>query len=225
MGNPAIGKTGGSRKMKRCVIFGGGEITDLSYIKSILRPEDDIICADRGYAYCLSMNIKPNLILGDFDSYQEELTADCEIMRYPIEKDDTDTMLAVKEAIRRDCGEIVMVGMLGGRIDHTFANIQTLVFAAKHGVRTSIEDRSCYIAAVSGGQELTIPYEKGYHFSVFCHSDNASGVSIHHAKYEVTDADLTNSFPIGVSNDFIKGEDASVSVKEGILIIVKNQGE
>ena len=114
--------------MNRCVIFGGGEIADLRYAQSLLREDDYIICADRGYAYCVSMGVVPDLVLGDFDSYNGSLPQNCELLRYPVEKDDTDTMLAVKEAIRRGYHEIMMLGMLGGRLDHTLANIQTVVF-------------------------------------------------------------------------------------------------
>ena len=103
--------------MNRCVIFGGGEIADLRYAQNLLREDDYIICADRGYAYCVSMGVVPDLVLGDFDSYNGSLPQNCELLRYPVEKDDTDTMLAVKEAIRRGYHEIMMLGMLGGRLD------------------------------------------------------------------------------------------------------------
>lgn len=211
--------------MNRCVIFGGGEIADIRYTQNLLQKEDYIICADRGYAYCSLMNVVPNLVLGDFDSYSGRISPKCEIMRYPIEKDDTDTMLAVKEAIRRGYREILMVGMLGGRLDHTLANIQTLVYAVQHGETAQIIDKGCRITVIKSGQSVTVPYERGFHFSVFCHSDSASGVNIRHAKYELENGQITNGFPIGVSNSFLPGEDAQVSVEEGILVIVANQGE
>lgn len=211
--------------MNRCVIFGGGEIADIRYTQNLLQKGDYIICADRGYAYCSSINVIPDLVLGDFDSYSGKVSPKCEILRYPIEKDDTDTMLAVKEAIRRGYQEILMVGMLGGRLDHTLANIQTLVYAVQHGESAQIIDKGCRITVIKDNQSVTIPYERGFHFSVFCHSDKAQGVSIRHAKYELEDADITNGFPIGVSNAFLPGEDAQVSVKKGILVIVANQGE
>lgn len=211
--------------MKRCVILGGGDIADLAFIKECLCEEDYIICADRGYAYCTQMGLHPDLILGDFDSYQGAFSMDCEILCYPIEKDDTDTMLAVKEAKRRGCDEIIMAGMLGGRLDHTLANIQTLVYAVQHGQRASIVDKDCFITALAGGQSVTIPYREGFHFSVFCHSDEAFGVDIRSAKYELQNAHITNGFPIGVSNHFLPDADAQVSVQKGILVIVSNQGE
>ncbi len=211
--------------MRRCVIFGGGEITDLRYTKAILNQEDYIICADKGYSYCVMMNLIPNLVLGDFDSYEGQINPLCETLHYPIEKDDTDTMLAVKEAIRRGYHEIILVGMLGGRLDHTLANLQTIVYAVQHGASAWILEKDCRITAIRGGQRITIPYERGFHFSVFCHSDSAQGVCINRAKYELQNAAITNGFPVGVSNAFLPGEDAQISVEQGILVIVANQGE
>ena len=165
------------------------------------------------------------LVLGDFDSYAGVVQSDCELLRYPIEKDDTDTMLAVKQALQRGYERLVLVGMLGGRLDHTLANIQTLVYAVEHGAAAQIIDSSCYITVIKGGQTAQIPYQQGFHFSVFCHSDCASGVCIRHAKYELEDAQLTNGFPIGVSNSFLEGQPAQISVKQGILVILSTGGD
>lgn len=140
-------------KLRRCVIFGGGELKDIRFTQSLLREDDYIVCADRGYAYCAAMGRKPDLILGDFDSYSGKLPPGCEVLRYPIEKDDTDTMLAVKEAIRREFADILMLGMLGGRLDHTLANIQTIVYAVQHGASASIVEKDCRITALRGRAE------------------------------------------------------------------------
>ena len=161
--------------MKRCVIFGGGQIGDPEQIKNLVRQEDYLICADSGYRHCVQLGFSPQLVLGDFDSYAGVVQSDCELLRYPIEKDDTDTMLAVKQALQRGYERLVLVGMLGGRLDHTLANIQTLVYAVEHGAAAQIIDSSCCITVIKGGQTAQIPYQQGFHFSVFCHSDCASG--------------------------------------------------
>ena len=132
--------------MKRCVIFGGGQIGDPEQIKNLVRQEDYLICADSGYRHCVQLGFSPQLVLGDFDSYAGVVQSDCELLRYPIEKDDTDTMLAVKQALQRGYERLVLVGMLGGRLDHTLANIQTLVYAVEHGAAAQIIDSSCYIS-------------------------------------------------------------------------------
>ena len=103
--------------MKRCVIFGGGQIGDPEQIKNLVRQEDYLICADSGYRHCVQLGFSPQLVLGDFDSYAGVVQSDCELLRYPIEKDDTDTMLAVKQALQRGYERLVLVGMLGGRLD------------------------------------------------------------------------------------------------------------
>lgn len=189
--------------MKRCVIFGGGQIGDPEQIKNLVRQEDYLICADSGYRHCVQLGFSPQLVLGDFDSYAGVVQSDCELLRYPIEKDDTDTMLAVKQALQRGYERLVLVGMLGGRLDHTLANIQTLVYAVEHGAAAQIIDSSCYITVIKGGQTAQIPYQQGFHFSVFCHSDCASGVCIRHAKYELEDATSSPTvFPSGSAIPF-----------------------
>ncbi len=92
------------------------------------------ICADGGYLLAKRMNVVPDVIIGDFDTFsEEELPDNCEIIKHPEDKDDTDTMLAVKLALNRGYKNIVICGAIGGRLDHTFANIQTLRYIMKHG--------------------------------------------------------------------------------------------
>ena len=207
--------------MKRCFIFAAG-----TYYGLRERPQtgDLVLAADAGYLACRQAGITPDLLLGDFDSMDQPADFD-HVRRVPVEKDDTDTMLAVKQALQRGYERLVLVGMLGGRLDHTLANIQTLVYAVEHGAAAQIIDSSCYITVIKGGQTAQIPYQQGFHFSVFCHSDCASGVCIRHAKYELEAAQLTNGFPIGVSNSFLEGQPAQISVKQGILVILSTGGD
>ena len=207
--------------MKRCFIFAAG-----TYYGLRERPQtgDLVLAADAGYLACRQAGITPDLLLGDFDSMDQPADFD-HVCRVPVEKDDTDTMLAVKQALQRGYERLLLVGMLGGRLDHTLANIQTLVYAVEHGAAAQIIDSSCYITVIKGGQTAQIPYQQGFHFSVFCHSDCASGVCIRHAKYELEAAQITNGFPIGVSNSFLEGQPAQISVKQGILVILSTGGD
>ena len=208
--------------MKQAVLLAAGPIF---HPEQLTVPEEAfLVCADAGYRYAQALGREPDLILGDFDSAPAP-DSPAEQFTFPVEKNDTDTMLAVKEAIRREFADILMLGMLGGRLDHTLANIQTIVYAVQHGASASIVEKDCRITALRGGQSAAIPYARGFHFSVFCHSDSAEGVSIRHAKYELENAQITNGFPIGVSNSFLPGEDAVVSVESGILVIVANMGK
>ena len=204
----------------RCVIFGGGEMKNPAYIRQLIREDDFMIAADRGYAHCRSMGIKPQLLLGDFDSYEGSIDEDCPVLTYPVEKDDTDTMLAIKVALEKGFKELLLLGMCGGRLDHTIANIQSVVYAAKHGASAAIMDEDVYITAVCGGQELSVPYREGFVLSVFAHSDVCEGVTLQNLYYPLADGQLQNTFPLGVSNHFLPNQDAQISLKEGIAVVI-----
>ena len=171
-----------------------------------------VIAADGGWHTCRENGITPTLLVADFDSLDAAPAFD-HILRLPVEKDDTDTMLAVKQALQRGYERLVLVGMLGGRLDHTLANIQTLVYAVEHGAAAQIIDSSCCITVIKGGQTAQIPYQQG-----FCLGADAEGVTIENAKYPLTDAVLTADFPLGVSNHFI-GQAVRVAVRRGCLLI------
>ena len=204
----------------RCVIFGGGEMKNPAYIRQLIREDDFIVAADRGYAHCRSMGIKPQLLLGDFDSYEGSINEDCPVLTYPVEKDDTDTMLAIKVALEKGFKELLLLGMCGGRLDHTIANIQSVVYAAKHGANAAIMDEDVYITAVCGGQELSVPYREGFVLSVFAHSDVCKGVTLQNLYYPLEDGELQNTFPLGVSNHFLPNQDAKISLTEGIAVVI-----
>ena len=204
----------------RCVIFGGGEMKNPAYIRQLIREDDFMIAADRGYAHCRSMGIKPQLLLGDFDSYEGSIDEDCPVLTYPVEKDDTDTMLAIKVALEKGFKELLLLGMCGGRLDHTIANIQSVVYAAKHGASAAIMDEDVYITAVCGGQELSVPYRAGFVLSVFAHTNVCKGVTLRNLYYPLEDGELRNTFPLGVSNHFLPEKDAVISLKEGIAVVI-----
>ena len=125
--------------MKTAVIFAAGELGGKVSAEEIKSRADIIIAADKGLEHLSVLGLVPDIIVGDFDSYTGELPeTDAEMHRSVPEKDDTDTMLAVRIAIERGCTDIDLYGALGGRTDHTIANIQTLRFAREHGCRMRI---------------------------------------------------------------------------------------
>ncbi|MEG1869484.1 MAG: thiamine diphosphokinase, partial [Oscillospiraceae bacterium] len=137
--------------MNRCVIFGGGDITDYNYVLTKINCTDYIICADSGYKHTVRLGIKPNLAVGDFDSMEQNLVNNCEVMACSPYKDDTDTMIAVKTALQKGYTEIVLFGMLGGRFDHSIANLQTLRYIAEHGGKAWILDLTAEITVIING--------------------------------------------------------------------------
>ena len=127
--------------MKRCAIFAGGDMPKGHPFDSeeFYDDFDFFICADSGFSHAERLGIKPDIIVGDFDSYGGELPEDSEIIRTVPEKDDTDTLMAVKKAIELGYTEISLFGALGGkRFEHSIANIQTMLYARENGCKLSI---------------------------------------------------------------------------------------
>ena len=196
-----------------CLIISGGDFCPFTV------PADAyVIACDRGYAYAQSCGVRPDLVLGDFDSYRGELALEIPLRKLPVEKDDTDTMSALRFALDRGSREITLVCALGGRLDHLLANLQAAVFAAKRGAALRILGADTEIQTLRAGT-LRIPRREGWSLSVFAAEDHCRSVSISGAKYELHDAELTNDFPLGVSNEWA-ASDAEISLREGTLLIV-----
>lgn len=200
-----------------CYIIGALECEKIDII---VKEDDYVIAADGGYNTLSAVSIKPNMIIGDFDSICNEgkFEEDILVERYPVKKDDTDVMLAVKEGMKRGYERYVMYGVLGGSLDHTFANIQILAYMSKRGLKVKLVGKDSVMTAVTNG-ELRLKQRTGGRISVFSHSDSARGVTIKGLMYEVENATLKNEIPLGVSNEFV-GREGSISVKDGTLVVI-----
>ena len=201
-------------KKTRCVIVSGGEFSPAEGI----RANDFVIACDRGYTYCERLGLRPDLLISDFDSYSGPVAEDVPTDRFASEKDDTDTMLAVRYAIENGFREILLCCALGGRLDHLIANLQSLVFAQKHGLHAKLTDRDTEMLTLRTGT-ISLPRKDGWSLSVFAADGPCRGVSIRGAKYPLEDAEILPSFPIGVSNQWA-ADAAEIEVKDGILLIV-----
>ena len=202
-----------------CCVRSAEKICYFQIIKKRISPEDYIIAADGGLLYAERLGVIPDCVLGDFDSLG--YVPDCADEVYPSKKDDTDTMLAVREAIARGFTEATLCCALGGRLDHTLSNLQSLVFAREHGLslRLVSADTEIYVLRNS---RLTLPRREGFSLSVFSYSERSRGVCLRGVKYPLDDAELSSAFPLGVSNAW-QDETADVSVAEGTLLIVLSQ--
>mgnify|MGYP001655477698 CR=1 FL=1 len=197
-----------------CYIFGAGDFDGLEE-----RPgaEDYVIAADGGYTACRRAGVEPQLLLGDFDSLAE-VPALPHVERVPVEKDDTDTMLAVKTGLERGEMEFHIYGGMGGRrTDHTIANFQALLYLARRGAQGWLYGQGERYTAVCGGT-VTFPARDRGILSVFCLGADARDVSIQGGQYPLHHAVLTAEFPLGVSNHFV-GQPITVSVRDGSLLI------
>lgn len=201
--------------MNRCFIVSAGQFYGL---RDIPDENDFVIAADAGYNTCLSIGLVPDLLVGDFDSMAQPAGFD-HILRAPVEKDDTDTMLAVREGLSRGSHDFIFYGATGGkRLDHTLANLQTLLWLRKQGAYGRIYDDDFVYTAI-WNETLTIPKTVEWGLvSVFCLGTPAKGVSESGMQYTLENAALTVEQTLTVSNHFL-ADHAVVTVRDGMLLV------
>ena len=199
--------------MKRCIIFCAAEFDELT---APIGQSDYILAADGGLRHLEKLNILPHGIIGDFDSLGF-FPDGAEV--FPVEKDDTDAMLAVRKGLELGYEEFLLYGSLDGpRLDHTVANFQTLQYLADHGAVGYLIGRD-YIVTVLKTGKLAFPAEFQGVLSVFCMGADATGVTIRGTKYELENGTLSAGFPLGVSNHFL-GKAVEISVELGSVLIL-----
>ena len=203
---------------RRCVVFCAGEEGDIDFLTT---PEDFIICCDAGFTAAKRRGITPDLLIGDFDSYREPLPDSVETLRFPVEKDDTDSMLALREGLRRGYRRFVLLFALGGRLDHTLGNLQAgafLEYLGASGILIGPRDR---VQLLKNGT-LNIPRDNAYTFSIFAYAGKAVGVTLKGMQYPLNDAVVTETFPLGLGNHIIEPM-GRVSVLDGTLLVVESK--
>lgn len=177
---------------------------------------DLIIGADKGYFILTKNGIKPDVVIGDFDSYKGSI--ECEnIIRFPVKKDDTDSALAVKYAIEKGYKKIIIFGAIGGMLDHTIANISLLGSQIINGVKIILVDNENVIFPVYN-EKISFDSSASGRISVFSLTNESYGVFEKGLLYSLKNYTLSNLHALGVSNEFI-GENAEISVENGILLV------
>ena len=177
-------------------------------------------CADAGYRYAQALGREPDLILGDFDSAPPP-NSPAKRLTFPVEKNDTDTMLAIKELYRLGYRKLTIYGGTHGRLDHTFANVQSLSWAVRHGMEAVLVDEANRVQVFLPGS-YTIPKGGYRHFSLFSLSPETRGVTLTGAYYPCEDLTLSRLFPLGVSNHLVK-EQAQLSFSAGELLCIQSK--
>ena len=199
--------------MKKCIIFCAAEFDKLA---APIEEGDYVLAADGGLAHLEKAGLKPDGIIGDFDSLGYVPTG-AEV--FPVEKDDTDAMLAARKGLELGFREFYFYGSLDGpRLDHTIANFQTLQFLADRGATGYLIGNDYIITVVKDGK-ITFPAGWDGILSVFCIGTDAEGVNIRGLHYELEKGTLSAGFPLGVSNHFT-GAEAGVSVEKGSLLVM-----
>ena len=199
--------------MGKCIIFCAA---GFDFLAVPIEKEDFVIAADGGLAHTEKLGIIPNEILGDFDSLGH-VPAGANV--FPVEKDDTDAMLAVRRGLDLGSREFILYGSLDGpRLDHTVANFQTLQYLADHGAVGYLVGNSCIVTVLKEGT-ITFTAGKEGTISVFCMGADAKGVTLEGLYYPLVQGTLTAGFPLGVSNHFT-GKPAKLSVAKGSLLVL-----
>jgi thiamine pyrophosphokinase len=197
---------------KRCVIAGAGE----HFYPPDIHSGDLVIAADGGFSYLEKTGVRPDAVIGDFDSLTDP-PAGINIVRLPAVKDDTDTAAAIKYGFCRGYKSFHIYGGTGGRLDHTLANAQCLAYIADRGGRGFLYGDGFILTCMKKGGKMAFPIGQSGAVSVFAHTNTAT-VSLSGFLYPLDNAVLSNSFPLGVSNEFTGGE-AKITVADGSVLV------
>ena len=215
----------------RCILVCAGEFCAMNIEK---RPQDFVIAVDGGLKYLMECGIEPDFLLGDFDSLGEEFSdivakyremGEDHFLQLPVVKDDTDTMAAARLGIRRGYKEFLIYGAMGGRLDHTMANIQTMIWILRNGGRASMFDKNTRVTVIGPGV-FEIPEEFEGTVSLFSLDRSLRDVTIRGMKYEVKNAAVPNDYPVGCSNETLpqggsKGAYYSIGEGTGLLVMTE----
>ena len=204
--------------MQRCVIIGNANINNYDRIREYINEDDFFIFCDGGLKHRDTLNIEPNLIVGDFDSHPNP-NLPVETIVLPCEKDDTDTVYAVKEAVSRGFSDFLLIGVIGDRFDHSLGNISILLMLDSLGKSAKIVDDFSEMELVSKNPTY-IPDSFSY-FSLLNITGKAEGICIENAKYNLDNGTITCEYQYGVSNEVLPGKTSRVTVGNGELLLVK----
>ena len=202
----------------RCVIIGAAPIKNYKKIRTFLRPDDFVIACDGGLNHIRKLRVKPSLIVGDFDSHKNPHSS-IETIALPCEKDDTDSVFALKTAIARGFKDFLFIGMIGARLDHGLGNLYMLLKCFEEGLTAMMLDDYSEMQLVDK-KEALITDDYAY-FSLLNITGAARRITIKDAKYPLENAEIKQDYQYGISNEVLKGKTAKVSVQEGCLLLIK----
>ena len=178
---------------------------------------DEVYAVDAGFAHLEAVGCVPDMAIGDFDSlgYRPKCRR---VIELPVEKDKSDLEVAMDRAKTRRYDEAVIYGALGGRLDHTMANLQMCARFAECGMGVTFVSEDCAVRIVAGPDVYELPAIETGTVSVFAATDKAHGVIERGMKYSIDDETLSNRTTRGLSNE-LQGVEAAVAVEEGTLFV------
>lgn len=226
-----VGEKGQGSAARGKVIFivAGGPLSDLVFLRRriIEASPSEVICADSGARHVLALGMGPQTVIGDMDSLSPELLdtlrdRGCRILNYPARKDETDTELALRYALEQKPAEIEIHGALGGRIDHTLANISLLVMAAREGIRTRMIEATTELFVIS--EQEQIDGSPGEIISLFPLTTEVKGITLEGFEYPLEKATMEIGKPYGISNRLL-GNRGTITIASGYLLVIKSREE
>lgn len=196
-----------------CAIVSGGSFCPIDSTKYSY-----IIACDHGYNHCVASCVVPDIVMGDMDSVVGSVDSSIQTVTFSSDKDDTDTLIAIKHAIHMGYKHIHLLCATGGRADHFLANIACVVYAVSEGVHCCIIDDNNIITATSSN--LVVDKMDNYSLSLLSFSDSCI-VSVSGTRYTLDHHKLTNNVPLGVSNIVL--DRASITVFSGVLLVIQSK--
>lgn len=200
-----------------------GHIENMDILKSVVENSDYVICADGAANYLKSLNIFPNLLVGDLDSINNDTlewikNSEVELKQFPVKKDMTDTELAIEFALKQSPNKINIIGAIGSRMDHSLGNIMLLYKIHKMDIKARIINEMNDITITNS--IIKVEGKAGQTISIIPIGGNVKGVTLEGLEYPLTNHNIDMGSSLGISNRFINNT-ATISVKEGILLVVK----
>jgi thiamine pyrophosphokinase len=213
----------------RTVIFANGKMSDPAQARAQVKKGDLLIAADGGALHCLELNLVPDLVIGDFDSLQQEdleilESRGAEIIRYPARKDYTDLELALQHAVQRGAENILVIAALGARWDQTLANLLLPAASLLQDTRVSLIDGPQEIHLVRGPERLELAGKQGDTVSLIPLGSSADKVTTQGLEYPLNGETLDFGSTRGISNVML-GESASIELQQGLLLCVIIHGD
>ena len=197
----------------KCIIIGAGNFQN----EVIIKEKDDLlICADAGYSYIKDTDLKVDLLVGDFDSLND-IPTNINIYKLPKAKDETDLYVAIEKGIKQGYTEFIIYGSLGGRIEHSIANIQILSKLATQKIKAKLIDQNTIVEVLTEGTYIYDKELNGY-LSLFSLSEK-SLISLKNLKYDLDKKELTHLFPLGIDNEFI-GLVSTIYIHQGLVLSI-----
>lgn len=205
----------------KAVLICNGSIHDYSYLKKHITYDDYVISVDGGARHLRKMGIIPNILIGDFDStYSEDLKyfidKEVETYKFPVDKDMTDSELAIEKAVEMGADELLLIGATGTRVDHSFANVLLLKKCLDIGIKACIIDEHNQIYMFNS--TFTLQKQDGYKLSLIPISEKVTGVTTNGLKYKLDNATMLLGTSWGISNEFIE-DNITVTIDEGIMLV------